>query len=100
MGLGLRFVLTGAKRVVDSRAMYAQVVVTDDVPAGYLPKQNTRKEVYDFIVNDLITNIPKVSQDNSTATYGKFNKWAGLALLAKMYLNAEYYTGIARYQGL
>src|SRR5262249_27643688 len=30
MGLGLRFVLTGAKRVVDSRAMYAQVVVTDD----------------------------------------------------------------------
>ena len=30
MALGLRFVLTGAKRVVDSRAMYAQVVVTDD----------------------------------------------------------------------
>ena len=30
MAVGLRFVLTGAKRVVDSRPMYAQVVVTDD----------------------------------------------------------------------
>jgi uncharacterized radical SAM superfamily Fe-S cluster-containing enzyme len=30
VALGIRFMLTGAKRVVDSRAMYAQVVVTDD----------------------------------------------------------------------
>src|SRR5262245_8605023 len=30
MGVDLRFVLTGAKRVLDSRPMYAQVVVTDD----------------------------------------------------------------------
>jgi hypothetical protein len=78
---------------------YGNVPIVDrfDVPAGYLPKQNTRKEVYDFIVNELIANIPKVSQDNSVATYGKFNKWAGLALLAKMYLNAEVYTGTAAY---
>ena len=78
---------------------YGNVPIVDrfDVPAGYLPKQNTRKEVYDFIVNDLITNIPKVSQDNDGATYGKFNKWAGLTLLAKMYLNAEVYTGTAAY---
>lgn len=30
MAVDLRFVLTGAKRVLDSRPMYAQVVVTDD----------------------------------------------------------------------
>lgn len=30
MAVDLRFVLTGAKRVVDSRPMYAQIVVTDD----------------------------------------------------------------------
>jgi len=30
MSVDLRFVLTGAKRVVDSRPMYAQVVVTDE----------------------------------------------------------------------
>jgi hypothetical protein len=75
--------------------IYGNVPIVDrfDVPTGYLPKQNTRKEVYNFIVNDLITNIPRVSAEVSTATYGKFNKWAGLALLAKMYLNAEVYTG-------
>ncbi|HTM93155.1 MAG TPA: RagB/SusD family nutrient uptake outer membrane protein [Flavisolibacter sp.] len=75
--------------------LYGNVPIVDrfDVPAGYLPKQNTRKEVYDFIVNDLVTNIPKVTDEVSTKTYGKFNKWAGLTLLAKMYLNAQVYSG-------
>lgn len=75
--------------------IYGNVPIVDkfDVPLGYLPKQNTRQEVYNFIVKELITNIPLVSTQNNTATYGKFNKWAGLALLAKMYLNAGVYTG-------
>jgi hypothetical protein len=74
---------------------YGSVPIVDkfNVPAGYLPKQNTRQEVYNFIVNDLVANIPLVSTANNAATYGKFNKWAGLALLAKMYLNAGVYTG-------
>jgi starch-binding outer membrane protein, SusD/RagB family len=80
--------------------IYGNVPIVDrfDVPAGYLPEQHTRKEVYDFIVNDLITNIPRVTDEVSTATYGKFNKWAGLTLLAKMYLNAEVYTGSPEWQ--
>jgi hypothetical protein len=75
--------------------IYGNVPIVDrfDVPAGFLPKQNTRKEVYDFVVNELVTNIPKVTDEVSTKTYGKFNKWAGLALLAKMYLNAQVYSG-------
>jgi hypothetical protein len=80
--------------------IYGNVPIVDrfDVPAGYLPVQNTRKEVYDFIVNDLINNMPKVTDDVSTVTYGKFNKWAGLTLLAKMYLNAEVYTGTPEWE--
>lgn len=75
--------------------IYGNVPIVDrfDVPAGYLPTQNIRKEVYDFIVNDLVNNIPKVTDEVSTQTYGKFNKWAGLTLLAKMYLNAGVYAG-------
>lgn len=75
--------------------LYGNVPIVDsfDVPEGFLPQQNTRKEVYDFIVKDIIDNLPKVSVENSQVTYGKFNKWAGLSLLAKMYLNAEVYTG-------
>jgi len=79
--------------------MYGNVPIVDrfDVPAGYLPKQNTRKEVYDFIVKEILANYPKVSANNNQITYGKFNKWAGLTLLAKMYLNAEVYSGTAAY---
>ena len=75
--------------------MYGNVPIVDrfDVTEGYLPQQNTRKEVYDFIVKELVANIPLVSTENNQETYGKFNKWAGLTLLAKMYLNAEVYTG-------
>ncbi len=77
--------------------IYGNVPIVEkfDVPEGFLPKQNTRKEVYDFIVKELKANIPLVSANNDGATYGKFNKWAGLVLLAKMYLNAEVYTGTA-----
>jgi hypothetical protein len=64
-----------------------------DVPEGFLPEQNTRTEVFDFIVEEVKNNIQKVSPENNQTTYGKFNKWAGFTLLAKMYLNAEVYTG-------
>ena len=80
--------------------IYGNVPIVDrfDVPAGYLPVQNSRKEVYDFIVKDLEENIPKVTDDVSAKTYGKFNKWAGLTLLAKMYLNAQVYTGTPEWE--
>lgn len=79
--------------------MYGNVPIVDkfNVPTGYLPKQNTRKEVYDFIVKEILANYPLVSAKNDQTTYGKFNKWAGLTLLAKMYLNAEVYTGTPAY---
>src|SRR5690606_39091082 len=78
---------------------FGNVPIVDqfDVPEGFLPEQSTRKQVYDFIVSELLENIPLVSAENNQATYGKFNQWAGYALLAKMYLNAEVYAGTAAY---
>jgi len=69
------------------------IITTFNVPAGFLPKQSSRTEVYNFIVQEILDNVSKVSADNSAQTYGKFNKWAALTLLAKMYLNADVYTG-------
>ena len=63
------------------------------LPEGYLPEQNTRQEVYDFIVEEIRDNIPYLSRKNDISTYGKWNIWAARTLLAKMYLNAEVYTG-------
>lgn len=76
---------------------FGNVPIVDkfDVPEGYLPTQNTRKEVYDFIIKEVSENISKVSALKNQKTYGKFNQWAGHALLAKMYLNAGVYTGTA-----
>jgi len=69
------------------------IVTQFDLPQGFLPEQHSRQEVYDFIVAELEECIPLLSPENSLATYGKFNRWAAYTLLAKMYLNAEVYTG-------
>src|SRR5690606_1991615 len=50
------------------------IVTQFDLPTGFLPEQNTRQEVYDFIVKELTDNIPFLSADNNEATYGKYNK--------------------------
>lgn len=73
------------------------IVTQFDLPEGYLPTQSTRKEVYDFIVKEISDNISLLSPQHSTATYGTFNQWAAHTLLAKMYLNAEVYSGIAEW---
>jgi starch-binding outer membrane protein, SusD/RagB family len=71
-------------------------IVTDfNVPDGFLPEQSTRKQVYDFIIKEIKDNIALLSDKNDRTSYGKFNQWAAYALLAKMYINAEVYTGTA-----
>lgn len=57
--------------------------------------QKSRKEVFDFVVSELKNNVDKLSVTKGGSYYGRFNKWAGYALLAKVYLNAEVYTGTA-----
>ncbi len=69
------------------------IVTKFDVEPGFLAEQNTRQEVYDFIIKEITETLPLLSDDASKLYYGRFNKWAAYALLAKMYLNAEVYTG-------
>lgn len=59
-----------------------------------LPQKN-RKEVFDFVVKELKDNVDQLSATKGGQYYGRFNKWAGYALLAKVYLNAEVYSGTA-----
>lgn len=58
-----------------------------------VPTQATRKEVYDFVVKELTEALPNLSEANDATTYGRMNKWAALATLCRVYLNAEVYTG-------
>ena len=71
---------------------YTQNTITVD----QLP-QKSRAEVFNFIIQELINNIDKLSSNKGGQYYGRFNKWAGYALLAKVYLNAQVYTGTPKW---
>lgn len=61
------------------------------------PGQTSRAEIYKFIVDEIKAAMPDLSEDNSMKMYGRFNKWAAKTLLANVYLNAEVYTGQAKW---
>ncbi|WP_075559551.1 RagB/SusD family nutrient uptake outer membrane protein [Parabacteroides timonensis] len=63
-----------------------------------LPEKSSRKEIYDFVVNELLEVTPKLSEEQGTDMYGRMTKWAAKALLANVYLNAEVYTGENRWK--
>jgi len=71
---------------------YTDINVTvDKVP------QASRATVYNFIETELKANIDKLSTTKGGSYYGRFNKWAGYAFLAKLYLNAGVYTGTPKW---
>lgn len=83
---------------------FGNVPIVDqyDVPVGYLPKNETnfeagRKTAFNFAVNDITSTIAKLSERKGGEYYGRFNKWAAYALLAKYYLNAETWTGTPKW---
>ncbi len=59
--------------------------------------KSTRKEIFEFVEKELQEAIPNLSAQSNTLTYGRPNKQTANALLAKMYLNAQIYTGTQRY---
>lgn len=62
-----------------------------------LPEKTPRAEVYDFVVRELSEVIPSLNEEQGGNMYGRINRWAGKAILANVYLNAEVYTGTARW---
>ena len=66
-------------------------------PSLDLPEKSTRKEIYNFIVSELTAVIPLLSDVHGGVMYGRFNKWGAKALLANVYLNAQVYSGEAKW---
>jgi len=69
------------------------------VDANDLPKQNTRSEVFDFIVTELKAAAEDLPSQASIGSeyYGRITREAVYGLLATAYLNAEVYTGTVYY---
>ena len=65
------------------------------------PVQYSRSEMFNFIESELLEIEPQLSaavaKKSTDAGYGRVDKAAAWLLLARLYLNAEVYTGTARY---
>lgn len=60
------------------------------------PSTSSRKQVFDFVekeIKDNINNVPKLSR----AMLGRMSQASGYAMLVELYLNAEVWSGAARW---
>lgn len=69
--------------------------ITTNFEDSALPEKSTRKEVFDFIEKELTEVIELLP---AGVRYGGFTQNVANSLLARIYLNAEVYTGQTRWQ--
>ncbi|MDP4263221.1 MAG: RagB/SusD family nutrient uptake outer membrane protein [Bacteroidota bacterium] len=72
-------------------------IITDFGPSVQLKSQDSREDVFNFIEKEVNESIPDLRENKDISTYSKTTKWMAYALLAKLYINSEVYTGIKRY---
>lgn len=71
--------------------------VDENTPIGkYTPVQKSRQEIFDYVESELLA-LKDILIDPRQNEYGRADKGACWALLARLYLNAEVYTGTARF---
>ncbi|MDD4697979.1 MAG: RagB/SusD family nutrient uptake outer membrane protein [Fermentimonas sp.] len=71
-----------------------------DYESTELPGMSNRQQLYDFVVSELNAIKDVLREDVTAESYGKFTQGAAYTLLAKMYLNAEVWTGTPNWQGV
>lgn len=75
-------------------------LVKETDPLGNTPpKQATRAEIYNYLVGELTAIGPELPPAGPSS-YGRATSAAAAMLLAKLYLNAEVYTGSPNYAGV
>lgn len=75
--------------------LYGSVPLVTSVTTE-LPSQATRTELFNFIETELL-EIETLLKDSGSNEYGRVDKVAAWALLSKLYLNAEVWTGATKY---
>lgn len=77
--------------------LYGNIPLVPEFGQTQQPTNATRQEVFSYIERELQQAIPNLSADASIQTYGRPTQGMAQALLAKLYLNAEVYTGTPKY---
>lgn len=71
-------------------------ITEDDLVGAFQPERRTRAELFNYIESELL-DIEQRLLNPSPAVYGHATNAAAATLLARLYLNAEVYTGTQRY---
>jgi len=74
------------------------LVTRFDVPEDFMPETTPRAQVYDYVVAELELAVPLLEKANNPSTYGRMTYYVGKMIQAKIYLNAEVYTGTEQWQ--
>ena len=71
--------------------------ITEDDPIGaFLPPQIQRADLFNYVESELLEILDDMAAPRANE-YGRADRAAAWMLLAKIYLNAEVYTGTSRY---
>ena len=76
---------------------FGRVPIVTDFTNTELPEQATRQQVFDFVVSELEATAPLLTEESGTLIHGRMNYWANRGILARVYLNAEVYTGTPKW---
>ena len=74
------------------------IVTLESIQSGSLPKQIGRKALFEWIESELLALTEDDNLPARPISYPRLSKGAAWAVLARMYLNAEVYTGTARWE--
>jgi hypothetical protein len=77
--------------------LFGNVIISSQL-GGTSPQQSTRAQVYAFVEKEIIDNYAALSDVSGGAYYGRINKYVADMILAKLYLNAQVYTGTPQWQ--
>jgi hypothetical protein len=73
-----------------------------NLPPSTLPTLDTKihtiEDLYYYCLNEVLNHSASLSKAADATTYGRMNYWSSRMLLAKLYLNAEAYTGQPAWQ--
>lgn len=75
--------------------LYGSVPLSTTVTTE-LPTQSSRTELFNFVEQELL-EIQDLLKESGTNEYGRVDQVAAWALLSRLYLNAEVWTGQAKY---
>ena len=75
---------------------YIPMVTENDPVGSYIPPRYTPQQTFDYIESELRDCVADLLPA-STCPYGQASQGAAYTLLAKLYLNSQVFTGVAKY---